>query len=49
LERKVRVLFDWVIDLFFPRDFVQTIDLTPRVAPTEQESGLVPIAASSGR
>jgi NADH dehydrogenase len=27
LERKVRVMFDWVIELFFPRDIVQTIDL----------------------
>jgi NADH:quinone reductase (non-electrogenic) len=27
LERKVRVLSDWVIELFFPRDIVQTIDL----------------------
>jgi NADH:ubiquinone reductase (H+-translocating) len=27
LERKVRVLFDWSIELFFPRDIVQTIDL----------------------
>jgi len=27
LERKVRVLIDWVIELFFPRDIVQTIDL----------------------
>ena len=27
LERKVRVLVDWSIDLFFPRDIVQTIDL----------------------
>ena len=27
LERKVRVLTDWVIELFFPRDIVQTIDL----------------------
>ena len=26
-ERKVRVLMDWVIELFFPRDIVQTIDL----------------------
>ena len=49
VERKVRVLVDWVMDLFFPRDIVQTIDLTLRVAPTEQESGLVPIAAGSGR
>jgi NADH dehydrogenase len=27
LERKVRVLTDWVIELFFPRDIVQTIEL----------------------
>jgi NADH dehydrogenase len=27
LERKVRVLSDWLIELFFPRDIVQTIDL----------------------
>jgi NADH dehydrogenase len=28
LERQVRVLVDWVIELFFPRDIVQTIDLS---------------------
>lgn len=27
LERKIRVLFDWTVELFFPRDIVQTIDL----------------------
>ncbi|MDZ4720057.1 MAG: NAD(P)/FAD-dependent oxidoreductase [Roseiflexaceae bacterium] len=27
LERQVRVLTDWIIELFFPRDIVQTIDL----------------------
>jgi NADH:ubiquinone reductase (H+-translocating) len=27
LERKVRVLVDWIIELFFPKDIVQTIDL----------------------
>jgi NADH:ubiquinone reductase (H+-translocating) len=27
LERRVRVLVDWAIELFFPRDIVQTIDL----------------------
>lgn len=26
LERKIRVLVDWTIELFFPRDTVQTID-----------------------
>ena len=28
LERKVRVLVDWTIELFFPRDIVQTIELS---------------------
>jgi len=27
LERKIRVLIDWNIELFFPRDIVQTVDL----------------------
>jgi len=30
LERKVRVLADWVIEVFFPRDIVQTIDTDTR-------------------
>lgn len=30
LERKVRVLVDWVVELFFPRDIVQTIDFDSR-------------------
>ncbi|HEY1866558.1 MAG TPA: NAD(P)/FAD-dependent oxidoreductase [Candidatus Acidoferrales bacterium] len=29
LERKVRVVSDWTIELFFPRDIVQTIDFGP--------------------
>jgi NADH dehydrogenase len=28
LERKVRVLIDWTTELFFPKDIVQTIDLS---------------------
>jgi NADH dehydrogenase len=31
LERKVRVLADWLIELFFPRDIVQTIDFSERI------------------
>jgi NADH dehydrogenase len=27
LERKIRVLMDWTVELFFPRDIVQMIDL----------------------
>jgi len=29
LERKVRVVTDWLIELVFPRDIVQTIDMSP--------------------
>jgi NADH:ubiquinone reductase (H+-translocating) len=36
LERKVRVLIDWVIELFFPRDIVQTIDISDLVAHNKQ-------------
>jgi NADH dehydrogenase len=28
LERKVRVLMDWTLELFFPRDIVQTMDFS---------------------
>jgi NADH dehydrogenase len=42
LERKVRVLSDWTLELFFPRDIVQTIDLSepvrPAPAPLPQDS-----------
>jgi len=31
-ERKVRVLVDWIIELFFPRDIVQTVDIGSRAA-----------------
>jgi NADH:ubiquinone reductase (H+-translocating) len=27
LERKIRVLMDWTLELFFPRDIIQTIEL----------------------
>jgi len=27
LERKIRVAMDWAVELFFPRDIVQTIEL----------------------
>jgi NADH dehydrogenase len=32
LERKVRVLADWLIELFFPRDIVQTMDFSTEEA-----------------
>ncbi|HEX5083682.1 MAG TPA: FAD-dependent oxidoreductase [Blastocatellia bacterium] len=44
LERKVRVLIDWVIELFFPRDIVQTIDVSDPAnhepAPVESDSAV---------
>src|SRR5713101_8455546 len=40
LERKVRVSVDWLVELFFPRDIVQTIDFNER----EAESGQLSVA-----
>jgi NADH dehydrogenase len=38
LERKIRVVMDWAVELFFPRDIVQTIDLAPaRTGPKTEE------------
>ena len=46
LEKKIRVLFDWVIDLFFPRDIVLTGDAraptATRMAPPNQQAGDAP-------
>ena len=42
LERKVRVLIDWVIELFFPRDIVQTIDISDPVAHSKQPAARKP-------
>jgi NADH dehydrogenase len=36
LDRKVRVLADWAIELFFPRDIVQTIDISQLQARSQQ-------------
>ncbi len=40
LERKVRVLVDWIIELFFPRDIVQTIDVGGGPARVERLASL---------
>ena len=42
LERKVRVLIDWVIELFFPRDIVQTIDISDPVPHNRQPGARIP-------
>ncbi len=46
LERKVRVLSDWVIELFFPRDIVQTIDLSEPAASESEPATLTATARS---
>ncbi|GAC1396212.1 MAG: NAD(P)/FAD-dependent oxidoreductase [Chloroflexota bacterium] len=46
LERKVHVLADWIIELFFPRDIVQTIDL--REPPREHGMVAGPSAPPRG-
>lgn len=42
LERKVRVLIDWVIELFFPRDIVQTIDTSNQFKHNNQPAAREP-------
>ena len=34
LEKKVRVLFDWTVDLLFPMDIVLTAEPTPTLPQT---------------
>jgi NADH dehydrogenase len=46
LERKVRVLSDWVIELFFPRDIVQTIDTWTPEGPRRMEAEMPKVEAS---
>jgi len=48
LERKLRVLSDWIIKLFFPRDIVQTIDMDDvRYMPTLEATQASTINARS--
>ena len=48
LERKVRVLSDWLIELFFPRDIVQTLDFAEgHGQPDERPPVPVPAGATS--
>jgi NADH dehydrogenase len=36
MEKRVRVGIDWLVDIFFPRDIVQTIDFgQPKIIPAE--------------
>ena len=38
----MRVLVDWMIELFFPRDIVQTIDISDPVAHNRQTVARMP-------
>jgi NADH:ubiquinone reductase (H+-translocating) len=40
LERKVRVVVDWIIELFFPRDIVQTLDVDNTRAESREPPSL---------
>lgn len=42
LERKMRVLVDWLVELFFPRDIVQTIDFNERRLEQVESSSMAP-------
>jgi NADH:ubiquinone reductase (H+-translocating) len=42
LERKVRVLIDWVVELFFPRDIVQTIDISDPIGQKRHSEAHMP-------
>ncbi|MBI3459629.1 NAD(P)/FAD-dependent oxidoreductase [Candidatus Acetothermia bacterium] len=52
LEKKVRVAFDWALDLFFPRDIVLTSNvLTPTLTQmmgTTQMNGITPAKPATG-
>lgn len=37
LERQLRVLSDWIVELFFPRDIVQTIDMEHHPLKSSEE------------
>jgi NADH:ubiquinone reductase (H+-translocating) len=41
LERKIRVLFDWTLELFFPRDIVQTIDFDDSAVRQSDPEGTI--------
>ena len=45
-ERKLRVLSDWIIELFFPRDIVQTIELTDRRRFSGSHQEMAPLGRS---
>jgi NADH dehydrogenase len=44
LERKVRVMVDWIVELFFPRDIVQTLEFDH---PTTQSAATVVTLSSA--
>jgi NADH dehydrogenase len=49
LDKKLRVLLDWSIDLVFPRDVVVTEDAGDRTAPTRAVDPGPGVAAEAGR
>jgi NADH:ubiquinone reductase (H+-translocating) len=46
LERKLRILFDWMLEVGFPRDIVQTIELKDRRQVRTPPQKLAPLGRS---
>lgn len=46
VERKLRVLSDWIIELFFPRDIAQTIELNDRRRFNGSHQQMAPVGKS---
>jgi NADH dehydrogenase len=47
LERQLRVLSDWIIELFFPRDIVQSLDIDARRESSRTRQVMHPVATST--
>src|SRR5260370_29346143 len=46
-ERKLRVLSDWIIEVFFPRDLVQTIEFNDHRRFSRRHQQMAPLEGSS--
>lgn len=49
LERKIRVALDWLLDLFFPRDIVQTMSVELESQAAEMHAAALSPATMDGR
>jgi NADH:ubiquinone reductase (H+-translocating) len=47
LERQLRVLSDWILELFFPRDIVQSLEIDARRESSRTRQAMHPVATST--